>query len=789
MSSIKLRHKIVLSCCSLLLAVPCLSGCSPEVSSWFDDVGSWFEDAGKNIVSFFSNDVPQWWSSVTEGATKIFNDIGEGFKEGVEVIKTGVGDCYDRVKNGVVTFYTDFKDSLNIKEANRSTLDAKYYDNDNEALLYSLIDNQLCATYDVFPAYIYHPSTGEVIDGIGFTDRSDHFVDSSGDTYYGAGFLAGINEKGVSKAEILSGIEIMRPEDESESRYLFTCTVDPFHSHFVANDKYVRFGLDENSALYINEREPGQYENEENYGGLYDYDHQTWIFGSENDFISVDGNLLNDVPLDVTTLIKETFNTDGEQYGFSMTLDQILNSASNSLAVVKAKLRKLGNVSFLNSDAQEVVNSISEIKASDIINADGNACTFQNIPSEIGPFETNKVARVLAIVSTIISLLVVCAAVILSFVIPALRPILLPIASALVGASLDLAIQILWEKRDVNDVNWVRLIFASITAVFFCHLGFFGSALMRCLGESVLAFVLRGKTIGESTLIFGETLAVMMIFGVTLGTCSTFGNRIMKRIPTMVKKIEAQEVKKKEEAIAKASEQVAKEMDDDYAYSVTAPEIEAYPNLSQEEQAQRAYARTAARQFPSDYSQSVIKKDSSGNAVYTQNGAAQSLIVANQRIYYHLSEDENDTLHTALAPYGYQSGDLLAEAEDHFLGFAKPIAEIQLQEGHMDMETRTESNAASDRALCAQIQADFESCDPLLKNYLNQHGYAPEGLDENRIAQMRIDLGLLWHEAGPIAMQLVPLSLHRAGGSSGGLRFDKIMVALGNAQALVETAA
>ena len=516
------RHfyrKSVLRLCVLSLAMPTLGSCEffDKVKSVAEEAGetvkSWAGEAGNTIVNFFTGPVSDWWNGLIDGASKIYDDVSGAVVDGFNTFATGVADCYESVKDGVVTFYNGAIEKFKIKEVDRSTEDYALVKDDNEARVYAILDQQLCSEYSVFPAYVYHPLTNELIDGIGFSSETECYVDEGGASYFGAGFLSGIGEIELDSSALSEGVEIIRPGNESGNKYVYTHEVEPFKSHFISNQRYVRFGVGERNNLLFEEEETDNYGSESDYGGLFNFDTGKWVFGDNNDYVRPDGNILDPETLDTTKIMTSLGSKDG-RVDCTFSVSNLINGASNVISELKTRIANMGRM-VLGNDAMEVVDSLSHVKASDIFSVDGSKFTFQGIPEAIGTIDVNSLAKGLAIGGTILSLALTLVFTVVEKIIP-LFAIFKGVPAAMLGCCMDVLLQMCLEKKNINDVNWVRMIVNSVCTVIGVYTnGMVGEKVANAVAESVVAFVDGGEALGGVGMIFLKTfLSSIIVSGI-----------------------------------------------------------------------------------------------------------------------------------------------------------------------------------------------------------------------------------------------------------------------------------
>lgn len=825
----KLGKKISLTTLILALSVPFLSGCDENgnfdfnaILSWLEDVGNahnsaiseigsgagdliddassgynsaisdighgageWIDETGRHITAFVDGPLASFLNDVQEGAHKVNDDVTKFLVDSYQTISTSVCDIYERVKDGVITFYNGIVDNLTVKEAIRSTADYALNADDNETLMYAIIDTQLSDDYDVFPAYVYHPRTHEVIDGIGFTDNSEQYVSEDGVGYYASGFISGYNEAPLSEEDIQNGIEIIRPDDNSDLRYVYCYEVKPFQSHFVANDRYVLFGIDENHSLRFEERSKGTYESQDDYGGLYDYDNKTWLVGNSNDFISVDGNLMASQSLGAGDVVQALF-TQTNQGGYSFTVDNVLNGASNAIYSVQTTLRDAKASSFLGNNIEDLSEALNNIQGSDVIDTSKEAFTLHSVPETIGDVNVTKLAKVLAIVSTVLSFAGILVCRCLEKVNPVFA-VLKGAFAAIQGCAIDLLVQTLLEKKSINEVNWGRLIFSSLSSVLIVYTSsIMGRALTKSISKSAIAFGFQNKATLDTMQVFGETFIATLMFGGLSQVAIAAKNGITGGVKSLVSKKGQSTVKVAGKQLAKASSEFASAMSQALAGQA---ELELDDDEApEEEKAMWAYYEKTIRQMPSDDNKNLMKVDGFGNAVYKDDGSVRENIVNGKEVYVRARPGHSQEISAILAQEGLESEESFAYFNGRFMVFAKPIGAVDIGSGYVGETARSAVLTKADETLAAAWKEEPSSMPSVAASYLEEKGLESTQLTAEVVASFRQEKSLTWHEVSDQSLQLVNQNLHRLLSFSGGATFSRILIASNNGQSLLGSA-
>lgn len=768
----KNKFRFIKSLALLLSASIALTSCGSFQEGW-NNVKDWFAKIGNNIYDFATGPLSDWWGGVMEGATKIYDDVSSWVVETTNTVKTNVCDFYTEVKGGIITFYNDVVDSVTIREASRSTADYELYKNDPETLAYSLISSQLSDAYEVFPAYIYHPETNEVIDGLGFSDLSEVYKTNDDVGYFFSGFVSGNGEETVTDEMIKNGIEIYRPEDEGENKYIYAYTLDPAKTHFIANKKYVTCEINDKHAIAIESKDTTEYKSENEYGALYDYDNKKYVFGEKNEFLTTTGNLIDKNNLNILDATKAATNDVGGS-GFTMSLQSLIVCASNSIYLLKQKIAELNSSTFLGANIGDLTSSLSGVKASDIFTSSENGFTFQKMPNVINGQDTTNLAKTLSIAMTVMSVIFSFAVTIFSKT--WIGKLVSLGAGAMVGFSMELMTQLLFEKRTIQEVNWGSLIIRSVVGGISALTGsVLGSALIGAVADSAVDFVFEGGTILDGMLIFAKSFITSLIVAGVMKLVSVAANKAVSGIKKLVNKARNRPAKIAEKQLTKASDEFADEM------RKTAKST----SSSSSSDADDEFLKKTVKQALADKNKDFIKVDKNGNEITKKGGFLKNALKNGEEIYIRPKPDCDPEILEKMAKCGLGKNDSIAMIKGKYTIFSAKLGEIDVGPDVIGKLTRGKTFSNADDAML-RFWADNPSKIPSeVNNFLKAQGKTIETATPQTIKQMRSALGLTWHEVSAQSLQLVPTLIHKSISHSGGVAFVKIMVALNNGQALI----
>ena len=154
---------------------------------------------------------------------------------------------------------------------------------DEEAFLYSRVFTDLLSLgYYTFTAFAIKDD-GAIVKGLGYTDYRDVYDDGeTGDKYFGAGFVASLNEPSISQDDVEDGIKIVQAYDETENSYekdelqqlILTFSEEYGSIHYIAFEQYVRYEVKDFSIQFTTQADDRSLQSTwgEELGYLYDFD-------------------------------------------------------------------------------------------------------------------------------------------------------------------------------------------------------------------------------------------------------------------------------------------------------------------------------------------------------------------------------------------------------------------------------------------------------------------------------------------------------------------------------------
>ena len=382
--------------------------------------------------------------------------------------------------------------------------DYKDYIGDIETFVYGLISNELSVYYDTFPALVYIDGYDEFY-GIGFTNYEDVFVTKDGKYYFTSGFLSFKDEDAIPNLDSSDGIELINLDFEYPNySFVLTNRFEPFKRHCKVFNKYLIYGVDENNCIYYTFADYDRNIVDTNLGSLYSYDDSRLLYDDGfGDYKPIIGISLDEI-LDYDDIEKKVNKIIEDQNEYFSEYD-IENALYISQEAVNSYLLSLQTENFLGFDVSELIEASKELNPRECFKIGTDGLTLVEIekvppktPSAFVKWMTGITCGITIVAGTAIDIFI-----------PALKPI----TGALVGASMEVFMQVVIENRDLTDIEWSKVaVYAAC------------GALCSVVGPHVTSFTSKGigSVLGSSTKISQEAAVQIATYaGKFVGVLST----------------------------------------------------------------------------------------------------------------------------------------------------------------------------------------------------------------------------------------------------------------------------
>ena len=318
-----------------------------------------------------------------------------------------------------------------------------------ELFVHEILYDSYSVVYDTFEASIVLPDGNELY-GIGYSDFSCFFEGEEGERgYFPAGFLTDPGDYYISESE-RENVLVVNNLDYEDDRYGFVLThhAEPYLEHCVVNGQYVKYGVNENGVITY-EADAFDWDNfDSELGALYSYDESRNLFTTAyGDEFTLTGVSLHD-PIDYSELEASINRILDEQDKNYFTIN-VITAVSESKEAVTAYLQSLQEETFLGCNVKALIEEVSTLSPDQCIRITPEGNVIVNVGNEV-PTSSEELARWLVGIGCGIA---VAGSIALNVFVPASAPL----SGAICGAAMDVFMQILVEKRTVDNINWAKV--------------------------------------------------------------------------------------------------------------------------------------------------------------------------------------------------------------------------------------------------------------------------------------------------------------------------------------------
>lgn len=405
-----------------------------------------------------------------------------------DVDSTVIGDNNDSADDIVNDDHIDNTDSIDGDDIEDDDIEDDEYVSKTELFVYDLIFNELSIYYDVFTAVITL-SNGKVVHGIGYTDYSEAYkLEDGSKTLFSSGFIAFCDQPYISQRMYESGLEIERLEDDDDKYgFIYAFSREPFTSHLVVFDKYITYGVDEESQIFYTETEYDKDYLRKNFntalGTLYSYDENRVL----NDFsfgkyLPLGGISVSD-EIDFRGLEAE-INRIIEEQNLKFSTVDIQTAVYIAQDALNSYLLSLQEETFLGYNVKELVEISKQIDPMSCIRITADGLELVDIQ----PTPPRTASGLMKWLTALGAVAAVAGGVVLSiYGMPHL-------AGAVIGSAIEVFTEVVIENKTLENVDWRKVAIAAVAGAISANLGLFGDS------------VVGGATNATFTLIDGGSL-------------------------------------------------------------------------------------------------------------------------------------------------------------------------------------------------------------------------------------------------------------------------------------------
>ena len=325
-----------------------------------------------------------------------------------------------------------------------------------DAFVYALLYNRYQTCYDVFNASIILP-TEEEIYGIGYSDFSFYCEDEEGTGYFPAGFIPLIGEDSIPTEYLSDGL-IINDLDylESSSQFVFSYAIEPFASHCVVWNQYLKYGINETGQIFY---EASEYERgvcDESLGALYSYDESRYVYDPDvGTHVNLTGTSLSaSINYDeLEQKINEIIKTQDANF-YQSEIQTILYESQEALTNY---LLSLQQEEFLGVKVSELIAFAEQVDPSEFVQLTPDGIIIVNV-EDYPPDDSEKLAKWLVGSACAIGIVG-------SIAVNVFIPALTPVVGAVSGIATEVFSQVVMQNKNLKNVDWRKVGVAAVTGV------------------------------------------------------------------------------------------------------------------------------------------------------------------------------------------------------------------------------------------------------------------------------------------------------------------------------------
>ncbi len=329
------------------------------------------------------------------------------------------------------------------------------YLGDIDTLVYGLMMAELGKCYSVFDAVVELDDETQIY-GIGYTDYDCYFEsETPGEGFFPAGFIGLIGEEGIDKSRTDNGVEIIPLSQVDDGcHFVYAYDTDPYMEHCVAWGKYIRYGVGDNGSIIYDAEDYQRGVCDEELGTLYSFDEKKVVFENNFDeFQYFDAeSLFADVDYDA---LEKEVNRVLEEQDYNFAKVDVNTAVYMAQEAFNTYLLSLQEETFMGYRVADLLEISSEL--------DPNEC-IQFTPEGMVTFSVsdlpyNNPSAFVKWSTGIICGLAVVGCIALDVFVPAL----MPLSSAIMGATIEVFMEVVVANHELKDVNWGKVGVAALS--------------------------------------------------------------------------------------------------------------------------------------------------------------------------------------------------------------------------------------------------------------------------------------------------------------------------------------
>ena len=371
-----------------------------------------------------------------------------------------------------------------------------------EIFVYQELFRQYSLIYDTFHAAITLED-GTEITGIGFTDYSAYYESDDGTVgYFPAGFIADYGYA-IPSIEDDKGLVIENLDFSDEKcQFVYDFQTTPFMEHCVKDGQYLKYGVDEHGAITY---EASKYERgvcDESLGALFSYDTNRFVFNPNvGNYVRINGvSLFEHIDYDA---VETQINQIIAEQNVNFSHQEVVSSVHIAHEAIVSYLLSLQEETFLGYSVSDLVDCASQLDPMQCIRITPEGFIIIDIIDET-PKTADELTKWLVGAGCLI---LVAGSIALEVFVPAATPL----SGAIMGAAVDVFMQVVIENKSLENVQWGKVAVAAASGAmmaWICPLA--ASSVTTAVTKSVGSELI-GKMAGYGILTFSNS----MVTGVT----------------------------------------------------------------------------------------------------------------------------------------------------------------------------------------------------------------------------------------------------------------------------------
>ena len=321
-----------------------------------------------------------------------------------------------------------------------------------EVFVYQELFRQYSLVFDTFNAAMVLED-GTEITGIGFTDYSAYYEADDGTVgYFPAGFIADYGYT-IPESEVENGLVIENLDfSDDEHQFIYAFDTAPFMEHCVIDGQYLKYGVDEHGAITYESSVYVRGVCDESLGALYSYDMNRFVVNPDvGDYIQINGVSLFD-HIDYAAVEAEMNQIIAKQNA-NFSHQEVVSSVHIAQDAIVSYLLSMQEETFLGFSVAELVECANQLDPSQCIRITPDGLIIIDIIDET-PTTADALTKWLVGAGCFI---MVAGSIALEVYMPAARPL----SSAIMGAAVDVFIQVVNENKTLENVQWEKVAVAA----------------------------------------------------------------------------------------------------------------------------------------------------------------------------------------------------------------------------------------------------------------------------------------------------------------------------------------